>query len=123
MAGKVVIGTVKGDLHDIGKNLVAMMLEGAGFEIVDLGTDVPAEEFAAAVREHKPKLVGMSALLTTTMRNMKAAIEAIEDIGLRDQVKVIVGGAPLTDAFAKEIGADGYAPDASRAVALAKRLS
>jgi len=123
MAGKVVIGTVKGDLHDIGKNLVAMMLEGAGFEIVDLGTDVPPEKFAAAVREHRPKLVGMSALLTTTMRNMRATIEAIEDIGLRDQVKVVVGGAPLTEAFAKEIGADGYAPDASRAVALAKHLS
>ena len=120
---RVVIGTVKGDLHDIGKNLVAMMLEGAGFEIVDLGTDVPPEKFAAAVREHRPKLVGMSALLTTTMRNMRATIEAIEDIGLRDQVKVVVGGAPLTEAFAKEIGADGYAPDASRAVALAKHLS
>ncbi|MGA2111072.1 MAG: corrinoid protein [Anaerolineales bacterium] len=123
MRGKVVIGTVKGDLHDIGKNLVAMMLEGAGYEIVDLGTDVPPEKFASAVREQHPTLVGMSALLTTTMRNMKEAIEAIEDIGLRGQVKIMVGGAPLTEAFAKDIGADGYAPDASRAVALAKSLS
>ncbi|MGA2821633.1 MAG: corrinoid protein [Anaerolineales bacterium] len=122
MRGKVVIGTVKGDLHDIGKNLVAMMLEGAGYEIIDLGTDVPPERFAAAVREHHPVLLGMSALLTTTMRNMKAAIEAVDDLGLRNQVKVIVGGAPLTVEYAKEIGADGYAPDASRAVALAKSL-
>ncbi len=95
MRGKVVIGTVKGDLHDIGKNLVAMMLEGAGYEVVDLGTDVPPEKFASAVREHHPALVGMSALLTTTMRNMKETIEAIEDIGLRGQVKIIVGG-PLS---------------------------
>lgn len=123
MRGKVVIGTVKGDLHDIGKNLVAMMLEGAGYEVVDLGTDVPPEKFASAVREHHPALVGISALLTTTMRNMKETIEAIEDVGLRGQVKIIVGGAPLTEAFAKEVGADGYAPDASRAVALAKSLS
>jgi 5-methyltetrahydrofolate--homocysteine methyltransferase len=123
MRGKVVIGTVKGDLHDIGKNLVSMMLEGAGYQIVDLGTDVPPEKFAAAVREHHPKLVGMSALLTTTMRNMKETIEAIEDVGLRSQVKIIVGGAPLTEAYAKDIGADGYAPDASRAVALANSLS
>jgi 5-methyltetrahydrofolate--homocysteine methyltransferase len=123
MRGKVVIGTVKGDLHDIGKNLVAMMLEGAGYEVVDLGTDVPPEKFASAVREHHPALVGMSALLTTTMRNMKETIEAIEDIGLRGQVKIMVGGAPLTEAFAKDVGADGYAPDASRAVALAKSLS
>jgi 5-methyltetrahydrofolate--homocysteine methyltransferase len=120
MRGKVVIGTVKGDLHDIGKNLVAMMLEGAGFEIVDLGTDVGPEKFAAAVREHHPSLVGMSALLTTTMKNMQSCIEAIEDLGLRSQVKILVGGAPVTEAFATSIGADGYAPDASRAVALAK---
>jgi 5-methyltetrahydrofolate--homocysteine methyltransferase len=120
MRGKVVIGTVKGDLHDIGKNLVAMMLEGAGFEIIDLGTDVGPEKFAAAVREHHPSLVGMSALLTTTMKNMQSCIEAIEDLGLRSQVKILVGGAPLTEAFATSIGADGYAPDASRAVALAK---
>lgn len=121
--GKVVIGTVKGDLHDIGKNLVAMMLEGAGFELVDLGTDVSPEKFAQAAREHRPVIVGLSALLTTTMQNMKATIEALEDVGVRDQVKVIVGGAPLTEDFARQIGADGYAPDASRAVALAKKLS
>lgn len=120
--GKVVLGTVKGDLHDIGKSLVGMMLEGAGFEVIDLGTDVGPEGFAKAVRMHKPQLVGMSALLTTTMRSMKSALEALEDLGVRSQVKVVVGGAPLTDAFAKEIGADGYAPDASRAVALAKAL-
>jgi 5-methyltetrahydrofolate--homocysteine methyltransferase len=118
--GRVAIGTVKGDLHDIGKNLVAMMLEGAGFEIVDLGTDVAPEKFAAAVREHHPSLVGMSALLTTTMKNMHSCIEAIEDLGLRSQVKILIGGAPVTEAFATSIGADGYAPDASRAVALAK---
>ncbi len=122
-AGKVVMGTVRGDLHDIGKNLVAMMFEGAGYEVVDLGTDVAPEKFAAAVREHKPQLVGMSALLTTTMQNMKSTIEAIEDMGVRDKVKVLVGGAPVTEAFAKEVGADGYAPDASRAVALAKQLA
>jgi 5-methyltetrahydrofolate--homocysteine methyltransferase len=121
--GKVVIGTVKGDLHDIGKNLVAMMLEGAGFELVDLGTDVSPEKFAQAAREQRPGIVGLSALLTTTMQNMKATIEALEDVGVRDQVKVIVGGAPLTEDFARQIGADGYAPDASRAVALAKKLS
>ena len=121
-AGKVVIGTVKGDLHDIGKSLVGMMLEGAGFEVIDLGTDVGPEKFGEAVRTHKPQLVGMSALLTTTMQNMKSTIEALEDLGVRNQVKVLVGGAPLTDVFAKEIGADGYAPDASRAVTLAKSL-
>jgi len=121
-AGKIVLGTVKGDLHDIGKSLVGMMLEGAGFEVIDLGTDVGPEKFGEAVRTHKPQLVGMSALLTTTMPNMKATLEALEDLGVRYQVKVMVGGAPLTDAFAKEIGADGYAPDASRAVALAKAL-
>jgi 5-methyltetrahydrofolate--homocysteine methyltransferase len=123
MRGKVVIGTVKGDLHDIGKNLVAMMLEGAGFEIIDLGTDVPPEKFASVVRESGANLVGMSALLTTTMKNMKAVIEALEDVGVRQKVKVMIGGAPVTDAFAKEIGADGYAPDASRAVALAKSFA
>jgi len=122
MRGKVVIGTVKGDLHDIGKNLVGMMLQGAGFEIIDLGTDVPPQKFAEAARESRAGIIGMSALLTTTMRNMRSSIEALEDMGLRDKVKVIVGGAPLTDAFAREIGADGYAPDASRAVALANRL-
>lgn len=118
--GKVVIGTVKGDLHDIGKNLVAMMLEGAGFEVVDLGTDVSPEKYVQAVKEHQANIVGMSALLTTTMSNMKMVINSLEQAGLRSYVKVMVGGAPVTDAFAKEIGADGYAPDASRAVTLAK---
>ncbi len=121
-AGKVVLGTVKGDLHDIGKSLVGMMLEGAGFEVIDLGTDVGPEKFGEAVRTHQPQLVGLSALLTTTMQNMKSTLEALEDLGVRGQVKVMIGGAPVTDAFAKEIGADGYAPDASRAVALAKAL-
>ena len=121
-AGKVVLGTVKGDLHDIGKSLVGMMLEGAGFEVIDLGTDVGPEKFGEAVRAHKPQLVGLSALLTTTMQNMKSTLEALEDLGVRGQVKVMVGGAPVTDVFAKEIGADGYAPDASRAVTLAKSL-
>jgi len=121
-SGKVVIGTVKGDLHDIGKNLVAMMLEGAGFEIVDLGTDVSPEKFIAAIKENGANLIGMSALLTTTMGNMKVVITALKEAGLRDQVKVIVGGAPITEIFARDIGADGFAPDASRAVTLAKAL-
>lgn len=120
--GKVIIGTVKGDLHDIGKNLVAMMLEGAGFEIVDLGTDVSPEKFVASVQENNATLIGMSALLTTTMSNMKMVMSALKEAGLRDRVKVMIGGAPVTDTFAKEIGADGYAPDASRAVTLAKSL-
>ncbi len=119
-AGTAVIGSVKGDLHDIGKNLLGMMLEGAGFQVVDLGIDVVPEVFAAAARQHHANLVGMSALLTTTMPNMRAAIEAIEDLGLRGQVKIMVGGAPLTEEYAQRIGADGYAPDASRAVTLAK---
>jgi len=119
-AGKVIIGTVKGDLHDIGKNLVGLMLEGAGFQVVDLGSDVPAEKFVAATQEHSPNVVAMSALLTTTMVNMKSTVAALEAAGLRDQVKIMIGGAPVTDAFASQIGADGYAPDASRAVALAK---
>jgi len=121
--GKVVIGTVKGDLHDIGKNLVAMMLEGAGFEIIDLGTDAAPDKFVSAVKESNAKVVGMSALLTTTMSNMKLIIAGLKEAGLRDSVKVMVGGAPVTETFAKEIGADGYAPDASRAVALAQRLT
>ena len=121
-AGRVVIGTVKGDLHDIGKNLVAMMLEGAGFEIVDLGSDVPPEKFAAAVRENSPDIVGMSALLTTTMPAMENILEALEDLGVRSDVKVIIGGAPVTDSYAEKIGADGFAPDASRAVKLAQAL-
>jgi 5-methyltetrahydrofolate--homocysteine methyltransferase len=121
-AGRVVIGTVKGDLHDIGKNLVSMMLEGAGFEIVDLGTDVPPEKFIAAIKENSAGLLGMSALLTTTMSNMKLVLTALKEAGVREQVKVMIGGAPVTESFAKEIGADGYAPDASRAVTLAKSL-
>jgi len=121
-AGKVVIGTVRGDLHDIGKNLVALMLEGAGFEITDLGTDVPAEKFVAVVKEKQPDIVALSALLTTTMPSMKATIEALTAAKLRDGVKVIIGGAPVTEAYAAQIGADGYSPDASRAVGLAKSL-
>jgi len=120
--GRVVLGTVRGDLHDIGKNLVGVMLEGAGFEVVDLGVDVPPEEFARAAREFKPNVIGLSALLTTTMQNMKSTIEAIEDVGLRQETRVIIGGAAVTEAFAREIGADGYAPDASSAVGLAQRL-
>ena len=122
-AGKCVVGTVKGDLHDIGKNLVKMMLEGAGFETVDLGTDVGPDDFVGAVREHQPTIVGMSALLTTTMVNMKATIEALEEAGLREGLKVMVGGAPVTSAFAKEIGADAYAPDAATAVDVARDLA
>jgi 5-methyltetrahydrofolate--homocysteine methyltransferase len=121
-AGKVIIGTVKGDLHDIGKNLVAMMLEGAAFEIVDLGTDVSPDKFVEAVKTHQPAIVGLSALLTTTMPNMKTTIEALKTAGLRDQVKVIIGGAPVTEAYARDIGADGFATDASRAVTLTKSL-
>ena len=122
-AGKYVVGTVKGDLHDIGKNLVKMMLEGAGFETIDLGTDVEPANFVSAIQEHQPDLVGMSALLTTTMVNMKATIEALQEAGLRDSVKIMVGGAPVTAAFAKEIGADAYAPDAATAVDLARELA
>ena len=121
-AGKYIIGTVKGDLHDIGKNLVKMMLEGAGFEMIDLGTDADPADFVAAVREHQPHLVGMSALLTTTMVQMKSTIEALEEAGLRDSIKIMVGGAPVTAAFAEEIGADGYAPDAATAVDIARSL-
>jgi 5-methyltetrahydrofolate--homocysteine methyltransferase len=120
--GKVAIGTVKGDLHDIGKNLVAMMLEGAGFEILDLGTDVTPEKFVESVKTQGANIVAMSALLTTTMPNMKNTVEALKTAGIRDQVKVLIGGAPVTDVYANQIGADGYAPDASRAVALAKSL-
>ena len=121
-AGRIVIGTVKGDLHDIGKNLVAMMLSGAGFEVIDLGTDVSPEQFVAAVREQRPALVGLSALLTTTMQNMRSTVEALQQAGLRDRVKVIIGGAPVTESFALEIGADAYGPDASWAVKIAKDL-
>jgi 5-methyltetrahydrofolate--homocysteine methyltransferase len=121
-AGKVVIGTVKGDLHDIGKNLVALMLEGAGFEIIDLGTDVSPEKFLEAVKIHEPDIVALSALLTTTMVNMKTTIEAFKQAGIRERVKVVVGGAPVTDTFAQQIGADGQAPDASQAVRLARSM-
>jgi 5-methyltetrahydrofolate--homocysteine methyltransferase len=121
-AGKYVIGTVKGDLHDIGKNLVKMMVEGAGFEVVDLGADVAPEKFVAAVREHQPRLVGLSALLTTTMMSMKTTVEALQEAGLRNSVKIMVGGAPVTDVFAKQIGADAYAPDAASAVDMARSL-
>ena len=120
--GKVIIGTVAGDLHDIGKNLVRMMLEGASFDVVDLGTDVSPAAFVEAVREHQPKLVGMSALLTTTMASMKATVEGLEEAGLRDQVKIMVGGAPVTEAFAQEIGADSFAPDAASAVEVSRGL-
>jgi 5-methyltetrahydrofolate--homocysteine methyltransferase len=121
-AGKVAAGTVRGDLHDIGKNLVCMMLEGAGFEIIDLGTDVTPEKFVEAVREKDANLIAMSALLTTTMPNMRTTIDALNASGLRDKVKIMVGGAPVTESYAQQIGADGYATDASRAVALAKSL-
>jgi len=110
-SGKAVVGTVKGDLHDIGKNLLAMALEGAGFEVVDLGSDVAAEQFVVAVKEHKPDVVGMSALLSTTMYMMKDVIEAIDKAGLHSSVKIMVGGAPLSDDYAKKIGADFYGPD------------
>lgn len=120
--GKVVIGTVKGDLHDIGKNLVSMMLEGAGFEVVDLGTDTSPEKFIDAINQYQPQLIGMSAMLTTTMPNMRHVITALESAGMRQSVKVMIGGAPVTETFASQIGADGYAPDASRAVALAISL-
>jgi 5-methyltetrahydrofolate--homocysteine methyltransferase len=120
--GRVAIGTVQGDLHDIGKNLVAMMLEGAGFEVKDLGTDVAPQAFVDAVKEHGVQAVALSALLTTTMPAMKETINALKEAGLRDKVKVMVGGAPLTQAYADEIGADGYAPDAASAVDLAKEL-
>lgn len=122
-AGKVIAGTVKGDLHDIGKNLVCMMLEGAAFEIIDLGSDVSPQKFVDAVRETGADFVAMSALLTTTMPNMKTTIEALVESGLRDKVKVLIGGAPVTSQYALEIGADGFAPDASRTVALAKSLA
>jgi 5-methyltetrahydrofolate--homocysteine methyltransferase len=120
--GKIIIGTVKGDLHDIGKNLVVMMLEGGGFEVVDLGIDVSTDKFTEAIKTHKPHVVGMSALLTTTMKEMKNTIQAFETASLRKQVKVMVGGAPLTEKFAKEIGADGYASDAASAVDKVKEL-
>jgi len=118
--GKVVIGTVKGDLHDIGKNLVRMMLEGAGFEVIDIGVDVSEESFVEAVKEHKPQIVCLSALLTTTMNQQAAVIEALKASGLRGSVKVMVGGAPITQSFSDQIGADAYTPDASTAADVAK---
>ena len=121
-AGKVIIGTVKGDLHDIGKNLVKMMLESAGFEAIDLGVDISPEDFVKAVIQYQPDIVGLSALLTTTMPMMKRSIQAIEENGLRKNLKIIAGGAPVSQAFANEIGADGYAADAGAASKLAKSL-
>jgi len=120
--GTVVIGTVKGDLHDIGKNLVRMMLEGGGFRVIDLGVDVAPEKFIEAIKEHNAQILAMSALLTTTMPSMKVTIDALKEAGLRDKVKVMVGGAPVTQQWADEIGADGYAPDAASAVDKAKEL-
>jgi len=120
--GKAVVGTVRGDLHDIGKNLVAMMLEGAGFEIIDLGNDVPAERFVEAAAEHQAHVIGMSALLTTTMHVMKETVDLVREKGLAGKVKTMVGGAPVTRGFAEEIGADGYGDDAATAVDLAKQF-
>jgi corrinoid protein of di/trimethylamine methyltransferase len=120
--GRVVIGTVKGDLHDIGKNLVGSLLEGAGYEIIDLGVDVPPEKFVAVVKEQKPRFVALSALLTTTMTSMRLTIDELKKAGLRDQVKVLIGGAPVTQRYSDEIGADGYSDNASGAVGLARKL-
>jgi len=120
--GTLLIGTVQNDLHDIGKNLVAMMVESAGFEVINLGTDIRPEVFVKAIQEHKPDIVGMTALLTTTLPYMKDTISAIKEAGLRDSVKIIVGGAPVTEEYAKQIGADGYAPDAGSAAELCKKL-
>ena len=119
--GRVAIGTVKGDLHDIGKNLVAAMLEGGGFEVIDLGVNVTPEKFIEAVKEKNANVIAMSALLTTTMPSMKTTIEALKSAGLRDQVKILIGGAPITQKYADEIGADGYSDNAPGAVSLAKR--
>ncbi len=121
-AGRVVIGTVQGDLHDIGKNLVASMLEGGGFEVVDLGVDVPPEKFVEAAGEKDGTIVALSALLTTTMTMMKKVIDSLEQAGMRDKTKVMIGGAPITQQYADEIGADGYSDNASAAVALARKL-
>lgn len=120
--GRVVIGTVKGDMHDIGKNLVASMMEGAGFEVIDLGIDVAPETFIEAIREKKPQIVGMSALLTVTMPSIKATIEAITAAGVRDQVKIMIGGAPVTADYAREVGADAFGENASVAATIARRL-
>ena len=120
--GKIVIGTVKGDIHDIGKNLVGMMLEGAGFEVIDLGINNPVEKYLAALEEHKPEILGMSALLTTTMPYMKVVIDTLKEKGIRDNFIVLVGGAPLNDEFGKAIGADAYCRDAAIAVETAKSM-
>lgn len=120
--GKVMMGTVSGDLHDIGKNLVAMMLQGAGFQVEDLGVNIPPDKFVRAVQKSSPDILGMSALLTTTMPQLKLTLDALRDAGLRQQVKVMIGGAPVTDEYARSIGADGFAPDASRAVDVALTL-
>lgn len=122
MAGKILMGTVEGDLHDIGKNLVSMMCEGSGFEIINIGFDAPPEKFIDGIKEHQPDIVGMSAMLTTTMRAMGHTIKAIEEAGLRDQVKVMVGGAPVDQEFADRIGADGYGANAPSSADLAKQL-
>jgi 5-methyltetrahydrofolate--homocysteine methyltransferase len=122
MTGKVVLGTVEGDLHTIGKNLVKMMLEGAGFEVIDLDYDVAPAKFVEAVKQHKPDIVGMSALLTTTMQSMGKTIKALQDAGLRESVKIMLGGAPVTQEFAIQVGADGYGANAMNAVEVAKRL-
>jgi 5-methyltetrahydrofolate--homocysteine methyltransferase len=122
LIGKILMGTVKGDLHDIGKNLVNMMCEGAGFEIVDIGFNADPEKFIEAIKEHKPDVVGMSAMLTTTMRAMAHTIKAIEEAGLRDQVKIMVGGAPVDAAFSERIGADGYGSNAPAGSDLAKKF-
>ena len=120
--GKFIVGTVQGDLHDIGKNLVASMLEGCGFEVINLGVDVGSEKFIEAVKENKADILCLSALLTTTMNYMKEVIDALQAAGMRDEVKVMVGGAPVTNAFAQQVGADGYSEDASEAVAVARKL-
>jgi 5-methyltetrahydrofolate--homocysteine methyltransferase len=120
--GKMVIGTVKGDIHDIGKNLVTMMMEGGGFEVIDLGVDQSAEEFIAAIKQHKPDVVGISALLTTTMPYMGVVVDAIKETGLRDDISILVGGAPINDAYAEKIGADVFCKNAGMAADTAKRL-
>jgi 5-methyltetrahydrofolate--homocysteine methyltransferase len=123
MVGKVVLGTVKGDLHDIGKNLVGLMCEGAGFEVIDLGKDIGPDQFVQAVKENEPDVLGMSALLTTTMRSMEHTIKALEEAGVRDKVKIMIGGAPVTQTFADQIGADGYASNAASAAEMAKKFA
>jgi len=121
-AAKIIMGTVKGDLHDIGKNLVLMLMEGSGFDVVDLGVDVSTEKFIEAIKQHQPQVVGMSALLTTTMQEIKNTLDTIQEQGLRKQTKVIIGGAPVTEFYAKKIGADGFASDAASAVDCVKGL-